>query len=233
MNRPQYSDLVTALEELSWSDVKRMAIHLDESILTLLKDIEWEYPIEERLMYTMKAWLERDCGASWAKVVSALRKIEHNVLAQKIERTAPNPMTAHAHESDQPVVSPPVKLQPSPAFLHQENEASVSLVLAFDHSCTDNQDVSGGDRTETQARKIDEEQHIQSITAPSPVTLHGRTESGPPAVSPVELQPSPGPDSLHQLQPENEATVIRTRQEPAFDHSASVSQGRDLDRTRA
>ena len=149
MDRPQYSDLVKALQDLSWSDVKQMAIHLDKLDLALLTNIE-ERPVEERVMYTMKAWLDRDREASWAKVVSALRVIGKDVLA----------------------------------------------------------------------KKIDEE---RLINVPGPVTLHGQTETGPPVVSPLELQPSPGPDSLHQLQPENEATVIST-QEPAFDHSASVSE---------
>ena len=161
MDRPQHSDLVTALKELSWSDVKRMAIHLDKSVdFALLKDIEREYPIEERLLYTVDKWLERDCDASWAKVVSALRVVENNALARKIE-----------------------------------------------------------------------EHRLQCL---KPCAPHGQTESGPPVVSPVELQPSPGPDSLHQLQPENKATVnIRTRLEPAYDHSPSVSKGRDSDGTRA
>ena len=149
MDRPQHSDLVRALQDLSWSDVKQMAIHLDKLDLPLLTNIE-ERPVEERVMYTMKAWLDRDREASWAKVVSALRVIGKDVLA----------------------------------------------------------------------KKIDEE---RLITVPGPVTLHGQTETGPHVVSPLELQPSPGPDSLHQLQPENEATVIST-QEPAFDHSASVSE---------
>ena len=234
MDRPQHSDLVTALKELSWSDVKRMAIHLDKSVdLALLEDIEQEYPIKERLMYTMKAWLERDCDASWDKVFSALQMIGQNVLVKKIKSTAADPIIAqlpmnspdHRPEGDLPVTSLPIKLQPSPglAFLQQENEASASLVPVLDHSCTDSHDidVSGNDRNKTQSRK---EYHIHSITVPMPVTLHGQTESDPPVVSPVELQPSPGLDSLHQLQPENEATVTRTPQEPAFDHSASVSQ---------
>ena len=93
MDRPQVSSLVTALNQLSWNDVKQMAIFLDESIdLTLLNDIEWEYPIEKRLMYTMKAWLERDCEASWTKVVSALQRIGQKRLAQKIESViSPDP----------------------------------------------------------------------------------------------------------------------------------------------
>ena len=110
-DRPQLSSLVTELNELSWSDVKRMAIHLGDSVnFTLLTDIEREYPIEERLMYTMKAWLERDCEASWAKVVSTMQMIGKNVLAKKIESTyiMAKPITGHAHEGNQPVVSPPV-----------------------------------------------------------------------------------------------------------------------------
>ena len=173
MDRPQHSSLVTALNELSWSDVKRMAIHLDESVqLTLLKDIEREYPIEERLMYTMKAWLERDCEASWAKVISALQRIGQNVLAKKIERTAPKSSTRSTPcpeispdpgpEGNQPVISLPVKLQPSPglAFLHQEN---ASLVPLFGHSCTDSHDVSGSDRTHKRGKLMKSNIHDQSM----------------------------------------------------------------------
>ena len=158
MDRPQHSDLVRALQELSWSDVKRMAIHFDKLDLPLLTNIE-ERPIGERVMYTMKAWLDRDRQASWAKVVSALRLIGKDVLA----------------------------------------------------------------------KKIDEE---RSITVPTPVTLHRQIESGPPVVSLVELQSGPGPDSLRQLQPDNEATVIRTPLEPAFDHSVSVGEESESDQTR-
>ena len=86
IDHPQLSSLVTTLNDLSWNNVKQMAIHLDKCVdLALLTDIEREYPIEERLLYTMKAWLERDCEASWAKVVYALRMIEQNVLSMKIE----------------------------------------------------------------------------------------------------------------------------------------------------
>ena len=84
----------------------------------LLEDIEREYPIKERLMHKMKAWLERDCEASWVKVVSALQRIGHHVLAMKVECTAAKPITGPCH-----VISPnrrpgfPVKLQPSPGLL--------------------------------------------------------------------------------------------------------------------
>ena len=128
MDRSQLPSLVTALNELSWSDVKQMAIFLDESIdLPLLTDIEREYPIEERLMYTMKAWLEKDCEASWAKVVSALRLIGKNVLAKKIDEK--RSIT--------------------------ENEATVISIRAFDHSASV---IEDGDSDRTRAQETTEQE---------------------------------------------------------------------------
>ena len=103
MDRPQLSSLVTALNELSWSDVKQMAIHLDKLNFAQLTNIE-ERPIEERVMYTMKAWLDRDREASWDKVVSALRTIGKDVLARKIDEkqsiTVSSPETTEQETSD-------------------------------------------------------------------------------------------------------------------------------------
>ena len=85
-DRPELTALHGALQDLSWSEVKTMAIHLDKSMdLALLADIEQERPINERVLYAMRAWLEKDCEASWAKVASALRAISKNVLAMTIE----------------------------------------------------------------------------------------------------------------------------------------------------
>ena len=83
--RPELSALQKALSELSWSEVKRMAIHLPEMKFELLTDIERDHPAEERVLYAMKTWLDRDCQASWAKLVSALRAISKNTLALEIE----------------------------------------------------------------------------------------------------------------------------------------------------
>ena len=93
--------------------MKLMAIHLDGCMdLALLTDIEREHPVEERVLYAMKAWLDKDCEASWAKVVSALRAISKNVLAVKMENEycttvkAKKPITTPHSYSSSAVVSP-------------------------------------------------------------------------------------------------------------------------------
>ena len=103
MDRPDHSALVFALDKLCWNDAKQMAIHLDNVDFALLQDIEHGYPIEQRVMLTMKAWLERDGEASWDKVVSALKVINNNALAMKIEADHP-PVSA---PPPQPTLLPP------------------------------------------------------------------------------------------------------------------------------
>ena len=128
MDRPEHSALVLALDELSWSDVKQMAIHLDDSVdLALLQNIEQGCPIQVRAMHTMKAWLERDCEASWNKVVSALKVIKKNVLAMKIEAD-------HCINVETPVSVP-----------------STTLPLGREIR---SQDVSGSDSDRARAREI-------------------------------------------------------------------------------
>ena len=82
----ELSDLMVALKDLSWSDVKLMALHLSShNLMPALETIEQTRPSEQFVLYAMKEWLHKDCSASWAKVVSALRVISKNVLAMKIE----------------------------------------------------------------------------------------------------------------------------------------------------
>ena len=122
--RPELSALHRALQGLSWSEVKQMAIHLDKSMdLALLADIEQEHPINERVLYAMKAWLEKDLKASWAKVVSALRAISKNVLAMSIELEHSEP----AHNSLATKVEPVAELV----------SAAQSLVLVEPHPSLD------------------------------------------------------------------------------------------------
>ena len=84
----EHSALVSELQSLSWSDVKCMAIHLNRMDITVLDQIEEDYPNDskQRVMYAMKEWLQRDTEPSWAKIVSGLRKINKNALAFEIER---------------------------------------------------------------------------------------------------------------------------------------------------
>ena len=85
--RPELPELILALKDLTWSDVKRMAIHLDRCVnFTLLMNIDEEgRPVKARVMQAMNEWLDKDSEASWAKVVSALQAISNNTLASRIE----------------------------------------------------------------------------------------------------------------------------------------------------
>ena len=118
--RPELSALQRALSELSWSEVKCMAIHLPEMKFVLLTDIERDHPVEERVLYAMKTWLDRDSQASWTKLVSALRAISKNTLALEIEtkhcgtvEAVPTPCTQKVTLSQLVHERPPV-LAPQP-----------------------------------------------------------------------------------------------------------------------
>ena len=84
---PQLAALDSALAHLPWSDVKRMAIHLHHSLtLSVLDQIgEDRSTAAERRMYCMEQWMKNDLDASWVKLVTALREINHNHLAQDLE----------------------------------------------------------------------------------------------------------------------------------------------------
>lgn len=82
--QPQLSDLTLALKDLTWSDVKNMAIQLRLEYATL-KQIEGQYSEpSDRLSATMGEWLSSDCNASWKYIVKALKAIGKNVIANEI-----------------------------------------------------------------------------------------------------------------------------------------------------
>ena len=83
---PKLNQLLVALDNLTWSDIKLMAPHLSRhDLLSVLANIEQSRPVEERALHAFQAWLDRDCVASWNKVISALRVISKNTLAKDIE----------------------------------------------------------------------------------------------------------------------------------------------------
>ena len=86
--RPELKGLIRELGDLPWSSIKRMALHLGGMNPDLLQSIEEESrAAEDRLYSVMQKWLQRDVGVSWDQLVQALRKVELNVLAEKIHTT--------------------------------------------------------------------------------------------------------------------------------------------------
>ena len=136
--RLELEGLILELGDQPWSSVKRMALHLGGMNADLLQSIEEES--EDRLYRAMQKWLQRDVGASWDQLVQALRKVELNVLAEKIHAThcsgvaTPETKTSAANPS-------PRRLRPLPSTSTHEGAtqsdekpadveaASVSLTL--------------------------------------------------------------------------------------------------------
>ena len=84
--RPRLSELCLALGELTWGEVKSLAVHLDVDYNELRKIEEETLQITTRTVITMNVWLESDQNASWKKVISGLRYCKKNVLAMELER---------------------------------------------------------------------------------------------------------------------------------------------------
>ena len=84
--KPQLRELTQALQDLTWSEVKHMAIQLEMEYSKLKQIEERNVEMTDRLLSTMNTWLDNDKSATWDKIIKALYDIERNVLANEIER---------------------------------------------------------------------------------------------------------------------------------------------------
>ena len=158
--RPELPELILALKDLTWSDVKRMAIHLDRCVnFTLLMNIDEEgRPVKARVMQAMNEWLDKDSEASWAKVVSALQAISNNTLASRIETqycasvqatTTPHPSPPSSNSGLESGNSGTAVSAPRSQTM---SSSAASLTPAFDHSAAVSQDSSVVDRIQVKGR---------------------------------------------------------------------------------
>ena len=88
--KPQLKELALALNTLSWSEVKSMAVQLGVEFCRLQQIEQQSSTISDRLLSAMDMWLNSDANASWARIVTALNDIDKNVLAKKIEQISPS-----------------------------------------------------------------------------------------------------------------------------------------------
>lgn len=85
------SDVVEELSDLTWTVVKCTVVHLNRMSWNDLEDIENSSNVRsERVIRAIHTWLERDVNASWAQLVSALRKEGQNTAAERIRTRYPN-----------------------------------------------------------------------------------------------------------------------------------------------
>ena len=74
--------VVKALEVLTNDETTKLVFFLGVP-LNVLKDIEKG---ETYKLYALQAWLDKDTGASWEKIISGLREIKKDVLAKEVAK---------------------------------------------------------------------------------------------------------------------------------------------------
>ena len=137
---PELRNLASELKVLRQSEVKHMAMYLTKMSITVLDQIQENHSTEPGLFvtYAMEEWLNRDVEASWAKVVSALREIEKNTLAAKLEEKYCAPISEPPPASQsgpQVLVS-----QLAPFVATEEVPVQSSTESSLDHSATPSHD---------------------------------------------------------------------------------------------
>ena len=85
-------DVAEELSDIQWTTVKCMAVHLNQMSWGTLEKIESSSSVDdERINRAIDTWMRRDVDASWVQLVSALRIVKQNALAEKIRaRYCPN-----------------------------------------------------------------------------------------------------------------------------------------------
>ena len=84
--KPELSQLSLELNSLTWGDVMSIAVQLGMEFSTLQQIERDNSEHSVRVLTAMTAWLNSDQEASWKKVISALKTIKKNVLAESLEK---------------------------------------------------------------------------------------------------------------------------------------------------
>ena len=80
------TNVVTALHTLSITKTRELFFHLGVQS-DILDNIDMEHTGTNRTTKYVQAWLDSDTHASWKKLVSGLKEIDMNVLAEEVEST--------------------------------------------------------------------------------------------------------------------------------------------------
>ena len=129
--KPKLNELALALNTLTWSEIKSMAIMLRMEYFILEQIEDEKSKLSDRLLSAMDMWLNNDSNASWARIVRALEDADKNVLAKTIEQKYCQPLdTTHATSSSAGMTSDLPSscssLPPPSSPPHVENPVAVS-----------------------------------------------------------------------------------------------------------
>ena len=112
------NNVVTALQSLSIAKTRELVFRLGVQDY-VLDNIDIQYDGTTRNIKYVQAWIDSDTHASWKKLVSRLKEIDMNVLAEEVEST----YVSKNEEASVPTASltsatpPPLQLVSSPARL--------------------------------------------------------------------------------------------------------------------
>ena len=160
--------VVKALEVLTNDETTKLVFFLGVP-LNVLKDIEKG---ETYKLYALQAWLDKDTGASWVKIISGLKEIKKDVLAKEV---------AKQHCPQSPYVATPSSdpSQPASVLTTQPVTTPAPVTPAIPSSVAN-------------TSADDSEQSPNTVVVPS-----GQPASGPAAgeLCPVATPSSPTPST--------------------------------------
>ena len=74
--KPKLADLSNELGDLTWSEIKSLAVQLEIDYNKLLKIEEQTNQATDRMHQALNIWLKKDPNASWEKVINALDRVK-------------------------------------------------------------------------------------------------------------------------------------------------------------
>lgn len=83
---PELNQLACELTSLTWGEVTSLAVELGVEFSTLRQIGQDHLELRVRVLAAMTEWLNSDQDASWKKLISALKTINKNVLADCLEK---------------------------------------------------------------------------------------------------------------------------------------------------
>ena len=138
--KPELWELALALNTLSWSEVKLMAVQLRMEFFRLQHIEQQNTAVTDRLLSAMDMWLNNDANATWARIIKALNDTDKSVLAKEIEQKycqplePPHATTAILAESTTNLPLMCSNTAPSPVPPTVEDPLSPISLAASEHS---------------------------------------------------------------------------------------------------
>ena len=208
-HKPQLRELALALNVLSWTEVKSMAVQLGMEFFRLQHIEQQNTAVSDRLLSAMDMWLNSDPNASWARIIKALNDTDKSVLAKEIEQkycqsldtphatteecSLPSP-SLHMHIPDSTKVSsPPTPQAPSSNQLtpSQPSPDPPVPISPTSETTTSPHTMSVYSANGDTPASFPEQGQSQPPSSPTQLSRKRKRRNSP--THPISLSPSPSP----------------------------------------